>query len=309
MIVNNARHRTLAITGGTGFVGNTLVRHAVRRGHPVRALTRRPQPAMNGVRWIEGSLEQPDSLARLAEGADALIHVAGVINAPHREAFQIGNAMGTLAMVDAAKAAGLRRFIHVSSLAAREPGLSNYGWSKARAERIVGASGLDWTTVRPPAVYGPGDPEMLELFRMAKRGLVMLPPGGRLSVIEVSDLSRLLLSLVNVEETLAEIYEPDDGVEGGWSHEEFGRAIGIAVGRKVATLSMPPAILHAAAKIDRLFRRGRAKLTPDRVNYFCHPDWVAVPERHPPSELWRPHIKTPDGLKATAVAYRAAGWL
>ena len=66
--------------------------------------------------------------------------------------------------------------------------------SKARAEELVQSSGLDWAIVRPPAVYGPGDKETLELFRMAKRGLILLPPKGRLSLIHVDDLARLLLA-------------------------------------------------------------------------------------------------------------------
>lgn len=299
----------LAITGGTGFVGRTLVRHAAMRGHQVHALTRRPQPALKNVQWIDGALDQPDRLKTLVEGTDAIIHVAGVVNARNRAGFAAGNVEGTLAMVEAAKAVGVNRFIHVSSLAAREPDLSDYGWSKARAEQIVAASGLEWTAVRPPAVYGPGDTEMLDLFRMAKRGVVMLPPGGRLSVIEVSDLSRLLLTLVNEPETLAEIYEPDDGVEGGWSHVDFGRAIGAAVGKRILTFAAPKPMLRAASSVDRLFRRSRAKLTVDRVNYFSHPDWVADPARHPPAEIWSPHIDTVAGLKATANAYRAAGLL
>ena len=80
---------------------------------------------------------------------------------------------GTLAMLAAATAGGVSRFVHVSSLAAREPKLSLYGASKARAEELVERSGLDWAIVRPPAVYGPGDKETLELFKMAKRGLML----------------------------------------------------------------------------------------------------------------------------------------
>ncbi|WP_414902727.1 SDR family oxidoreductase [Sphingomonas flavalba] len=298
---------TLAITGGTGFVGSTLIRHAARRGHPVRALTRRPQDALKGVTWIDGALDRPDSLKRLAEGADAVIHVAGVVNARDRAGFAAGNPEGTLAMVEAAKSVGVRRFIHVSSLAAREPDLSDYGWSKARAEQIVAASGLDWTAVRPPAVYGPGDLEMLELFRMAKRRLILLPPPGRISVIEVSDLSRLLLSLVpENEETLTAIYEADDARPGGWSHAEFAEAIAAAVGRRAAAIHAPAPLLRVAARIDRLVRRGRAKLTLDRAAYFCHPDWVIDPARRPPVDIWQPHIATLVGLKATANAYRAA---
>ena len=298
------------MTGATGFVGATLLRHAVLRGHRVRALTRRPQGETKNVRWIDGALDQPDALARLAESADAIVHVAGVVNARDRAGFAAGNVEGTLAMVEAARAAGVRRFIHVSSLAAREPDLSDYGWSKARAEQIVAASALDWTTVRPPAVYGPGDREMLALFRMAKRGVMLLPPAGRLSLIEVSDLSRLLLSLINADETLAEIYEADDGAERGWTHAAFADAIAAAVGRRrVAKLAASPRLLMTAARADRLLRRDGAKLTPDRAAYFCHDDWVVDPARRPPADIWTPHVDTHAGLKATAVAYRAAGLL
>lgn len=301
---------TLAITGGTGFVGSTLVRHAVMRGHKVRALTRKPQGTNPKITWIDGALDRPDALAAMLDGADAVIHVAGATNAPNRDGFSAANVEGTLGMVEAAKAAGVRRFVFVSSLAAREPGLSDYGWSKAKAEQIVGASGLDWTIVRPPAVYGPGDRDMLEMFKMANRGLMLMPPAGRFSVIEVSDLSRLLLTLVSADDVLAETFEPDDGNPRGWSHDEFAEALAHAVGRKrVATLSMPKAVLRFGARIDRLFRGKKARLTLDRANYFSHPDWVATPDHRPHPELWRAHIETVAGLRATANAYRAAGWL
>ncbi|MDP9413217.1 MAG: NAD(P)-dependent oxidoreductase, partial [Pseudomonadota bacterium] len=63
------------------------------------------------------------------------------------------------------------------------------------------------------------------------------------------------------------------------------------------------------SRLDRLLRRGKAKLTPDRVSYFCHPDWVVAPDRRPPSDLWQPAVKTPTGLKTTAEWYREQGWL
>src|SRR3546814_9643797 len=96
----------------------------------------------------------------MAAGSDALLLITGVVNVPTRADFEAGNATATAHVVDAARGAGVTRFVHVSSLAAREPGLSDYGWSKARSETIVRASGLDWTIVRPPAVFGPGDTEM-----------------------------------------------------------------------------------------------------------------------------------------------------
>ena len=301
----------LAMTGATGFVGGATMRVAIDAGWHVRALTRRPQPEREGVTWIAGALDQPDSLAEMAAGSDVVMHIAGVVNVPTRAAFEAGNATATRHVIDAARGAGVSRFIHVSSLAAREPGLSNYGWSKERAENIVQGSNLDWTIVRPPAVFGPGDTEMLDLFRMARRGIALLPPTGRMSAIYVDDLARLLVALASDRDaSIGAVYEPDDGKPTGWSHRSFARAIGRAVGRShVSTLAIPRSVLKAGGQIDKLVRRGRAKLTPDRARYIAHPDWVATAGAHPSADLWRPERDTDDALAETVRWYRREGWL
>ena len=293
----------IAVTGGTGFVGSRLLAALRNSGHQARALTRRPQDDSQGIEWIPGSLEDSAALERLAEGADALIHVAGVINAD-AAGFEIGNVRGTAAVLAAAKAAHVGRFVHVSSLAAREPDLSRYGGSKARSEALVRDSGLDFAIVRPPAVYGPGDKETLDLFRMARRGLILLPPEGRLSLIHADDLANLLLALATAERPPS-LTEPDDAKPGGWTHRELAVALGEAVGRNSFALSMPRAAVRLGALLDGLVRRDKAKLTPDRAAYFCHPDWVAHPKLAPPGSLWKPAIETGEGLRATAEWYRA----
>ena len=296
----------LAVTGATGFVGQHLLNLALGEGYAVQALTRRPQPPRDGVTWIQGALDDPASLGRLAEGANAVIHVAGVINAD-AAGFEAGNVTGTAAMIAATERAGVERFVHVSSLAAREPDLSLYGSSKARSEALVDASRLSTAIVRPPAVYGPGDRETLDLFKMAKRGFVILPPTGKLSLIHVDDLARLLLALAISDDTL--FIEPDDGRPGGWTHEEFARTLGHAVGRKVRTVSAPATLLRLAARADGLVRGRHAKLTADRAAYFCHPDWTVSPARAAPTNLWQPQIGTEDGLAATASWYQEQQWL
>lgn len=301
---------TVAVTGGTGFVGQAVIERACREGLALKALARREQTPCEGVEWVSGDLADRDALARLVEGAEAVLHIAGVVNTPDPMGFHLGNVTGTEALFEAAKAAGVRRFVFVSSLAAREPGLSAYGQSKRHAEEVVQASGLDWTIVRPPAIYGPRDREILELFKAAKWGVVPMPPPGRTSIVHVDDLARLLLALLPGGETVRHrIYEPDDGREGGWLHAGLGRAIGHAVGKSVWVPSLPRPLLSGAARLDRLVRGRRAKLTPDRVGYMCHPDWVSRPDKAPPSELWRAEISTRDGLIDTAAWYRAQGWL
>jgi len=301
---------TIAVTGGTGFVGSRFLDVAVQAGQQVRALTRRPQEPRDCIEWVEGSLDDPDSLRRLVTGSSAVVHVAGVINARDARGFQRGNVDGSLAMLAAATAGGITRFVHVSSLAAREPKLSLYGASKARAEELVERSGLDWVIVRPPAVYGPGDRETLELFKMARRGQVFMPPkGGRASYIHVDDLARLLLALTEEDSPAKAIFEPDDGRAHGWSHEEMGQALGRAVGMPARTFHVPRAVLSLAAQADRLVRGGRARLTPDRAAYFSHENWVVDSARQPPPSLWRPQVETEDGLAKTALWYRDKGWL
>lgn len=296
----------VAVTGGTGFVGSSLIAIATAAGHHVQALARRPQPPREGVTWITGALDDAAALARLVDGADAVVHVAGVVSAPDRAGFVAGNVDGTRAIVEATRNAGVRRFIGVSSLSAREPQLSNYGWSKAEAERIVEASSLDWTIVRPSAVYGPGDMEMRDMFRIAKLGLAILPPPGRMSAIAVNDLARLLLVLAERGGSPT-VYEVDDGKS--WSHADFGRAIGVAVGQRVLPLHLPAPLLRLAARLDARLRGDGAKLTADRVGYLIHPDWTARADHRPPPSLWVPTTDTHQGLAATAAWYRAQGLL
>ncbi len=297
---------TLAITGGTGFVGRRLIAHAVSNGHQVRALTRRAQPSEPNVRWIAGALDKPDALAELVRGADVVVHVAGVVSAIDPAAFTAGNVDGTRAIVAATLQESIARFVHVSSLSAREPQLSAYGASKLGGEQVVADSPLDWSIVRPSGVYGPGDMEMRDMFRMAQRGLALLPPPGRVSLIAVDDLVRLLLILAD-RPGARELLEVDDGRV--LTHAELARLIGRAVGQRVMPLHLPAALLALGARIDRRLRGAGAKLTPDRARYLVHPDWTADPARRPPEELWTPSIDLAKGLFDTAAWYRAHGLL
>ncbi len=291
----------LAVTGATGFVGGHLVKQALAAGRRVRALTRRPQPSAKGVEWITGALDDREALKQLIAGANAVVHLAGAVTAD-RAGFVAANIEGTRAVLAAAEDSKVGRFVHVSSLSAREPQLSNYGWSKREGERLVEASGLDWTIVRPTGVYGPGDTEMRDMFRMARLGLALLPPPGRVSLIAVEDLAALLLALAERRD-MPTIFEVDDGAQ--MTHAELAGAIGAAVGQRVLPMHLPRPLLSIAAAIDTRLRGAKAKLTRDRVGYLCHPDWTADPARRPPRDLWTPAIPTAAGLAATAQWYRA----
>lgn len=298
--------RTVAVTGATGFVGAETLDQLLAAGFAVRALARRSQPPREGVAWIAGALDRPDSLDELVSGADALLHIAGVVNAPDRAGFEAGNATGTANAIAAMRRAGMRRLIHVSSLAARECDLSGYCWSKSLAEDHIRASGLDWTIVRPPAVYGPRDTEFRELLRVARLGVLPVPAAGRSSLIHVRDLARLLVALCDVagDAHSGALWEVDDATADGLSHPDLAAAFGRALGRRVRAVPLPRALLMGIAGLDALARGKQAKLTADRVRYMCHPDWVADPSRKPPVDFWQPEIPADNGLAEIAAEFR-----
>ncbi len=302
--------KTVAVTGGTGFVGQAVLDMMAQRNIAVRALARKVPGDRPDVDWIDGNLGDAAALDRLVAGTETVIHIAGLTNTPDPAEFEAANVAGTAAVIAAMERAGCKRLIYVSSLSAREPSLSAYGASKARAEELVAASGLDWTTVRPPGVYGPRDVDYLDMFKAARFGVVPLPPGGASSMIHVDDLARLLIALVpSSPEVRRKMFEPDDGREGGWSHKEMAQAIGDAIGRKVLAPHLPKSLLLGAAGLDRILRGEKAKLTADRVGYMCHLNWVARSGMAVPPGIWTPAISTRDGLKSTAEWYRRNGWL
>ncbi len=299
----------IAITGGTGFVGSKLIDLALASGHEVRALARREQAERPGLEWVTGDLGNRDALARLTEGADAAIHVAGVINARTPLEFAAGNIEGTKAML--AASADVPRFVHVSSLAAREPALSIYGNTKAAADALVEAARPDAAIVRPPAVYGPGDRETANVYKLIARGWALLPGAGRFSIVEVSDLSRALLALAENPSSRG-IFEIDDATPGGLSHREMAAHIAAALGKTPTYLPLPPAALKLGAAIDTLGAKLAGRLPAlsfDRARYLAHPDWVADSARLRALGIWAPEVPAAEGIARTADWYRAEGWI
>jgi uncharacterized protein YbjT (DUF2867 family) len=249
--------RTVAVTGATGFVGSETLDQLVAAGFTVRALARRPQAERARVAWVAGSLDDTAALDTLVMGADVVLHIAGVVNAPNRAGFEAGNGTGTANVIAAMQRAGLKRLIHVSSFAARNPDLSDYCWSKALAEEKVKASGLDWTMVRPPAVYGPRDTEFIEVMKVARYGLMPVPPTGRASLIHVRDLARVLVSLCGEpgDAYVGATWEVDDGAPNGLSHIELAAAFG----RAFATPCDPATTATASADALRTSRPSGAR--------------------------------------------------
>lgn len=299
----------IAITGATGFVGRRVL--AMADGRPVRALTRRPQPPQPGVEWVLGDLSDTHALARLCDGAAAVLHIAGVVNAADDAGFHTGNVTGTANIL--AAAASVPRFVQVSSLAARVPGLSLYGASKAQGDALVMARPRDWVIVRPPGVYGPGDAEMRDLFTAARFGIGLAPgrAEARISLIHVDDLARALLALAQGGPS-REILEIDDG-SGGYTHAQHAAAIGRALGRRrVRMIPVSNRLLGLAASVATMIASWKGelpKLSRDRAFYLAYPDWVARGGNLRLAGLWQPQIDLDAGMADTVRDYRQRGWL
>lgn len=165
----------VAITGATGYVGQAIVHKLLRRDHELRALVRRPQRAGVlrdlGVRLIEGDLGDRPALESLLEGADALVHLVGIIVEAGRQTFEAVHVAGTEALVDAARAAATPLVVHMSALGARDDErATKYHRTKWRAEQIVRASGVPHAVFRPSLIAGPGSvplKTMVDMIRLS----------------------------------------------------------------------------------------------------------------------------------------------
>ena len=302
----------LAITGGTGFVGGHTMAAAAAHGHSIRALCRRPQPPRAGVEWVTGTLDDAAALQQLVAGADAVIHIAGVTNARTAAEFHAANVQGTAHVL--AAGAGLP-LVHVSSLSAREPALSVYGASKLAGEQLTAQAGGRTAIVRPPGVYGPGDTELLMVFKAVQMGVVPLPAGARASLIHGADLGAALVALAEdlagAGQSAGGCFEIDDG-HGGYAQTEIVAAMAAALGVRARVVPVPGVLLGLGAAIDTAMSKlsGRMpKLSFDRARYLAHPDWAADASALLALGLWQPRICLNEGVQATACWYRAQGLL
>jgi nucleoside-diphosphate-sugar epimerase len=296
---------TVALTGATGFIGTTLRRALADAGWHVRALTRTPRPSEPAVDWIHGDLASPAALARLVRDTGAVIHCAGTVRGASRVAFERVNVAGTAALLDAVRAmAPPPRFLFISSLAAREPGLSWYAASKAAAESLVHGLGTDvhWTILRPTVIYGPGDREMRPLFRWMLRGIVFTPqpPGGRFSLLHVDDLAAAIVRWLQRPAAAGLTCELGDGTDGGYDAAALAQTLR-ARGRTVRIVHVPGGLLRVLARANLAAARvvGRAPmLTPGKVRELLHPDWRADPGPFIAATGWSPRIRFLDALAA-----------
>lgn len=304
--------RLVAVTGATGFVGPHLVAALARRGWRLRILVRRwtPLPSLAGVDadLILGDLSSEAALRQLVQGADAVVHAAGLIKAKHEADFLPVNRDSAALLSALAPDAHM---VLLSSLAAREPQLSAYGASKRAGEAVVATRSGPWTIVRAPAVYGPGDRETLAYFRAVKSGFAPQPrlPSARLSLIHVADLAEALALTVERPPPNG-TYEVDDGL--AHTYADMATAAGEALGRRPRQVAVPRGIMAAVAAWNG-FRQGLGGdaqiLTQGKVNEIFHTDW-SVGDRNLAAAIGLlPRYDLTSGFRDTVAWYRRKHWL
>lgn len=296
----------VALTGLTGFIGRHIADNLLARGFTLRALTRQPsRRSVKNLQWVQGDLQQPESLAQLVSGADSVVHCAGQVRGHNEAVFTRCNVGGSLNLMQAAKESGrCQRFLFISSLAARHPDLSWYAKSKYVAEQQLSAqaSPVALGIFRPTAVYGPGDKELKPLLNWMLRGVLPRTgaPDARLSFLHVSDLAEAVGQWLCAASPLPQPYELCDGLSTGYSWESL-RRIGAQVRRgPVRLIAVPRPLLNWLADVNVLTSRIAGKepmLTRSKIQELTHPDWSANNKSLSEDIDWFPKITLQHALR------------
>lgn len=321
------------ITGASGFIGGRLRDALLDDGWDVIALTRKGSPEPKRGRAAAVEYADTSSLERVfkSERPDVVFHVAGATKGVHYEDFERGNVMPTrnlgLALRNTHDQVG--RLLHVSSLTVYGPSprdeprvetherkpVEHYGKSKLQSElvleREIGGA-LPWTIIRPAGVYGPGDVDNFELFKLASQRLNLFY-GNRdylLSAVYVDDVVRAIRDAAASDATVGKGYFICDGKPLSWG--DYQQQIVNATGRRALTLSLPAACVDIAATFGelmtsfdqkpRLFNRQKA-IMGKQIAWTC---------RHDAAKRdfgYAPKFELRDGVERTLEWYLASGWL
>jgi len=266
----------IAVTGATGFVGRHLTALLARRSggggggrHRVRALARHPARAAAllgpGVELVPGDLSDPASLATLAQGADAVIHLVGIIVEAGRATFREVHVEGTRRILAAARAGGVWRFVHMSAVGARdEPGATPYHRTKWQAEELVRAAGLAYAIFRPSIISGPGNAPIRTLARLHRWSPVVPVFGDGRFPTQPVWIDDVALAFARAVEDSALEGTFELGGPAVLTYEQFLLAIGRAAGHPRPLVHVPLVLVRAAAAAFDLLGPA-APLTSDQL--------------------------------------------
>jgi 2-alkyl-3-oxoalkanoate reductase len=325
---------TVLVTGGTGFLGSHVVQQLAEGGRPVRALVRKSSDTrflkgLPNIEFAEGAIEDLPSVRAAARGVSAVVHSAGLVKARSADEFMRTNRGGTENLLDAAIEAGAKRFVLVSSLAALRPSeglgepipedveprpVTDYGRSKLAAERSAAAKKdrIELVVMRPPAIYGPRDREILAFFKSIKLGILPLlgSTQNKLSMIYGADCAAACIAALDANVPSGSVYHIDDG--GSHTMQELIELTESAMGRRARfRFHLPRKLVETAALGVELYGRATntaVMLTRDKCNELFE-QWVCDGARARRELAWQPKVGFEDGIRRTVAWYKEAGWL
>jgi nucleoside-diphosphate-sugar epimerase len=316
------------LTGATGFIGSHLCEELIKRGYEVTCLSR----ATSNLKWIEnlninvvkGDCTILESLLGIVSNFDYVFHIAGLTKARSSTDFYNINAKGTenllKAMVE--RTPNLQRFIYLSSLAAVGPSkngtpvhedsipspVSDYGKSKLEGEKAVlkYKDIIPVTIIRPPAVYGPRDKDMLVIFKMIKKGFFFDLGKCYYSLLYVEDLVRGILLCTGNKQAEGKTYFLSDNKS--YTGEELAMQISSALNVKAKPLKVPKFVMPFFAYMsERINKYGI--INRDRIKDFRHSHWVCDAKLAREEIGFIPKVAIKEGVKWTADWYRIHRWL
>ena len=326
--------KKVLVTGGTGFIGSHLTESLLEQGHAVTCLVRDPK----SLGWLSkldaepvvGDCTLPETLGGAVECASIVIHVAGLTKAKRSKTYYAVNHIGTRNMLEACARCNppIEKFILVSSLAAAGPSLdgrpvqdsdtphpvSDYGRSKLLAEQeaLAHRDHFPVTILRPPAVYGPRDRDMLEVFLWAKRGLSAEIAGRQrwLQFCYVGDLVAALSLAVEKQTQNASIYYPAEERPYSWS--EFRQALLSTGGVKTRTVKVPYFVawlIGLVSEAGSLFAGRPALTNRQKVREASQAYWLCDVNKARAELGFEAAFPLPRGLEITWRWYRDNKWL
>ncbi|HEY4250462.1 MAG TPA: complex I NDUFA9 subunit family protein [Roseomonas sp.] len=245
------------VFGGSGFIGRRVVQRLARAGYAVRVAVRDATGAQR--LWTQGHLGQVASLAvpitdeaavaRALQGAAVAVNLVGILHARRAGEFERVQAEGAGRVARLARAAGVRRLVHVSALGADPASASLYARSKAEGEALVRAGFPDATILRPSVVFGPGDAFFTRFAGLAARIPCIMPVvagGARFQPVHVDDVADAVMAAIARPEAAGATYEL--GGPRVMTMREVLALVLQATGRRRRLVAVPPAVIALQAR-------------------------------------------------------------
>ncbi len=316
------------VTGGTGFIGSHLVEKLLNDGFEVYCIVRNPAKLrfLNGlnVKIIKADCTDIESLRKIDWNFDYIFNLSGITKAKSPEEFYQSNYIGTKNLVEIASELNpsLKRFIHVSSLAAVGPcndcapvdentaphPVSEYGKSKLLGEQAVEhfKEKIPITIIRPPAVYGPRDTDFLTFFKMIKAGLVFYFTEGRYSMVYVDDLVKGIILSSKHEKTAGEkLFIANSHA---YTTRQIVEVISAILKKKPLKIKISPTIGKFFVGLFQKFDK-TSIINNDKLKELMQPCWVCSTVKAEHLLGFKAKTTLEEGMERTAKWYRENQWL